>query len=103
MNCKTCPLYKCCSSLCSDAIAYINQDADPKSWRKIRPTDQIERIQTTKMPDNLSTTEIILQFYFIDRMEVREISNRLFKSRQYIHKVIKKYSNILKQNIQKSV
>jgi len=101
--CKQCPKYQHCVALCKKAEAFINQDYNKKAWSKIRPTDQIERIQQTKMPLQLGTTEIILQLFFLDRKSPKEIADTLYKSRRYINKVIHKYKSILAENIKKSV
>jgi len=103
MNCKNCIKYKQCVELCADAQKYTNQDINKKAWSKITPTDQIEKVQTSKMPMQVGTTEIILQLYFIDRKNSKEIAETLYKSKRYINKVISKYSAILKENIKKSV
>ncbi len=100
--CEKCNKRTKCKALCLEAEDYINQDINPDSWIKIKPSASIERRQVTTMPDSVSTTEIILQNYFIDRMTPGEIADNLYKSRQYIYKVINKYSLILKQNIQKT-
>jgi DNA-directed RNA polymerase specialized sigma subunit len=102
INCTKCPARAKCTKLCKKMEEYVNQDINPRAWNKIRPSENIEKVQTSKMPDNLSTTEIILQFYFIDRMTPQEIANKLFKSDKYVYKIIKKYSDILKENIQKT-
>jgi DNA-directed RNA polymerase specialized sigma subunit len=101
-RCCDCPYFKHCKSLCPEAESYADQDNHPEAWFKIKSTDKIEMIQPT-FPEKLSTTEIILQFYFIDRMDVREIAKKTFKSRQYVHRIIKRYSQIIKQTIKKTI
>jgi len=103
MNCKDCEKYLTCTALCDEAKQYTNQDINKKAWSKITPTDQIEKIQASKMPLQVGTTEIILQLYFIDRKNSKEIADTLYKSKRYINKVLHKYKSILQENIKKSV
>lgn len=102
-QCTECPDYKSCKEPCSEVEAFINQDENPNAWLKIRPSEHIEQWGCTKMPDNVSTTEAILQNYFIDRMKPKDIADRYYKSQQYVYYVIKKYSKIITENIKKSV
>jgi hypothetical protein len=100
-NCTNCRKRKTCTAICDKIEEFVNQD-NIGSWSKIRFTNNIdERIIDTN-PKILSTTEIIIQNYYIDRMTVKQISETHYKSRQYIYKIIRKYSNILKENLLKS-
>jgi hypothetical protein len=100
--CPTCNKYTKCQKLCLQAERYINQDEDPDHWDKIKPVAYIEQCNKKTQP-NLSTSEIILCNYFIDRMEVKEIAILHYKSRQYVHRLIKKYTQLIIKNIKKSV
>jgi hypothetical protein len=83
--------------------AYVNQDANDEAWSQIRPNDYIDSWGNINMPDILSTTETILQNYFLDRMKPQDIAERHYKSKQYVYYVIHKYTKIISQNIKKSV
>lgn len=100
MNCQDCPKYLKCRQLCPDAEKYVSQDET--QWQKICFTVQIEEMEIKPM-SGLSTTEAILQNYFIERTEPKEIAKNLKISKQYVYRVIKKYSEIIKKNIKKSV
>lgn len=102
MNCQECKHYLNCRQPCQEIDDFINQDDNEDAWLKIRFTDKIERCDL-KNRDGVSTTEAILQNYFIDRMEPKEIAEKYFKSRQYVYWVIKKYTSIIAANIKKSV
>lgn len=102
MTCKPCPLYKTCRKPCGLIDDYINQDENIEAWEKISFTNKIEQIGDAKMRDSVSTTEAILQNYFLDRMTPKEIAEKNYKSQQYVYKVIKKYSVIIAENIKKA-
>ena len=101
-SCKDCPLYKDCKKVCLEVSQYINQDENEDAWIKIRFTNKIEIRPNAKMKESVSTTEVILQNYFIDRMKPKDIAERYYKSPQYVYRVIKKYSRIMIENIKKA-
>jgi DNA-directed RNA polymerase specialized sigma subunit len=101
-QCTDCLEYKQCKEPCREVEAYINQDDNADAWIKIRPSEHIEQWGAAKMPDNVSTTEVILQNYFIDRMQPKEIAEKHYKSKQYVYRIIKKYSAIITENIKKA-
>jgi DNA-directed RNA polymerase specialized sigma subunit len=101
--CNQCRKYIKCHHLCSKAEKYTSQDDDEEQWLKIRFTDKIEACGDGKMTDKVSTTEAMLQNYFIDRMKPKEIAERYYKSQQYVYWVIKKYSKVMIHYIKKSI
>jgi DNA-binding CsgD family transcriptional regulator len=60
-------------------------------------------VQPGKLPDKLTTTEIILQLYFVDKKTTKEIMDIVMVSQQYVSKTILKYKPIIVENIKKSV
>jgi DNA-directed RNA polymerase specialized sigma subunit len=100
-SCKGCPLYRKCKIPCPEVNQYINQDENEDAWLKIRFTNKIE-IWDAKTKESVSTTEAILQNYFLDRMKPKDIAERYYKSPQYVYRVIKKYSKIMIENIKKA-
>lgn len=101
VSCDDCPAKIKCNKLCTKMEIYVNQDNNEEAWMRIKPKAYIEKYQKVIFP-SLSTTEVILQNYFIDRMEIKEIAESHCKSRQYVHRVVKKYTGILIDNIKKS-
>lgn len=81
---------------------YVNQDACDEPWRHIVTMASIED-KTTTIPSGVSTYEAILQNYFIDRLTIHEISNKYYKSRQYINRIIKSHKTKMIKIIKKSV
>jgi DNA-directed RNA polymerase specialized sigma subunit len=102
MICTDCPKRAKCKHLCYRAEEYVNQDNDDEPWINISSAERIEQLEAKTM-ETVSTTEAILQNYFIDRMTVKEIAEKHCKSRQYVHKLIKKFTKILSSNIKKSI
>jgi DNA-directed RNA polymerase specialized sigma subunit len=102
LNCKDCVHYKYCHRPCIAVSKYINQDENEDAWLKIKFTNKIEIRPNAKMKESVSTTEVILQNYFIDRMKPKDIAERYYKSQQYVYRIIKKYSKIIAENIKKA-
>ena len=102
MDCTSCKKRLKCKKLCPSALLYVNQDDNPEAWRHITFKEDITA-SNGKMPDAVSTTEAILQNYFIDRKEVKEIAESYCKSRQYIHYVIQKHKKRMAEIIKKEV
>ena len=100
--CSSCTKRKYCKSPCEPVERYINQDNNDDTWMNVVFTERIEQIQC-KNREGVSITEAILQNYFLDRMKPKEISEKYYKSQQYVYWVIKKYSKIIAENIKKSV
>jgi hypothetical protein len=86
---------------CEQVEDYINQDYNEDDWLKISFTDRIEGYEM-KTKDTVSTTEAILQNYFIDRMNPKEIAEKHYKSQQYIYWLIKKYTVLIANAIKKA-
>lgn len=101
-SCIDCPKREECIKTCKAVNKYINQDDDPELWKNVIPINYIEDCES-KIKQGVSTTEAILQNYFIDRLTIPQIANKYYKSRQYIHKTIKKYSRIMVFYIKQSV
>lgn len=102
LNCKDCVHYKYCHRPCIAVLQYINQDENEEAWVRIRFTDKIEAKGNIKGKEAVSTTEVILQNYFIDRMKPKDIAEKYYKSKQYVYRIIKKYSKIMIENIKKA-
>jgi DNA-directed RNA polymerase specialized sigma subunit len=102
LSCKDCSHYKYCKKPCIAVLQYINQDENEEAWVRIRFTDKIEAKGNIKGKEAVSTTEVILQNYFIDRMKPKDIAERYYKSQQYVYRIIKKYSKIIAENIKKA-
>ena len=100
-SCKGCPLYHKCKIPCPEVNEYINQDENEDAWLKIHFTNKIE-VWDAKTKESVSTTEAILQNYFLDRMKPKDIAERYYKSQQYVYRIIKKYSKIMIENIKKA-
>ena len=98
MNCNECSKYLKCRTPCNKVEDYINQDNDEEQWLNISFTDRIEVFEV-KSKDTVSTTEAILQNYFIDRMTPKEIAEKHYKSQQYVYWVIKKYTVLIAKAI----
>jgi hypothetical protein len=81
---------------------YANQDNNDDAWRQIVIMEEIEECPS-RLCEGVSTTEAILQNYFIDRIEVKKIAERYYKSRQYIHYIIRKHKIRMAEIIKKSV
>ena len=102
ITCATCRKRKICKELCEQAEAYASQDARDESWSRITIIEHIDEY-SQKLPPGLSTCEAILQEFFIERLEPVQIAEKYHISKQYVHRTIKKYSGIMKENIKKSV
>jgi DNA-directed RNA polymerase specialized sigma subunit len=102
LSCKDCVHYKYCHRPCIAVLQYISQDENEDAWLKIKFTNKIEIRPNAKMKESVSTTEVILQNYFIDRMKPKDIAERYYKSQQYVYRIIKKYSKIMIENIKKA-
>lgn len=104
-SCLNCSKRPKCTSICSSAEEYIGQDYNEEVWLNISFTDRTDKLEpckVKKMMDKVSTTEAILQNYFLDRMKPQDIAKRYYKSPQYVYWLIKKYSKIIAENIKKS-
>ena len=101
--CPSCPDYEACTKPCKKLERFLNHDDGLESWKKIKTVSHLNGKHAKEMPQGLSTCEAILINYFIDRLTPAQIANKHYKSRQYIHRVIKKYSKLIIQNIKKSV
>ena len=101
IDCMKCQHYKYCKKPCPAALEYIDQDNVDKSWRDIDLTNTIDQYRPSEAA-KLSTTENILIDYFINAMKPVDIAQKHYKSRQYVHKIIKKYSSLMIVSIKKS-
>ena len=101
--CPSCPDYIDCDKPCIKLERFLNHDDGLESWKKITCIPHLNGKHAQEMPQGVSTCEAILINYFIDRLTPAQIANKHYKSRQYIHRVIKKYSKLIIQNIKKSV
>lgn len=103
IDCIQCVKKKKCITLCAEAEAYVNQDnRDDTAWIKIKPKAYIDQMKGVKM-EGVTTTEAILQNYFVDRMDPKDIAKKYYKSTQYVYWLIKKYKAIIADNIKKSI
>lgn len=100
-QCPKCKLYKTCTTPCREVEDYINQDYNEGAWMKIKPKANIDHYQP-KMEGNLSTSEIIFQNFFLDHMSISEIAKSNYKSRQYVHRVVRQYEKIIIENAKKT-
>jgi radical SAM protein with 4Fe4S-binding SPASM domain len=100
--CPRCKHYKICTEPCGKVDRFSNQDDNEDAWKNVRPIAHIENL-TKEVPKGLSTCEAILINYFVDRMTPPQIAKKHYKSRQYVYRIIKRYSAIIIQNIKKSV
>jgi hypothetical protein len=100
-DCMKCQHYKYCKEPCPAAAEYIEQDNIDKTWRKINVASDLDQFRPSDA-SGLSTTENILIDYFINAMKPVDIAQKHYKSRQYIHKIIKKYSSLIIVSIKKS-
>lgn len=101
--CDRCRRRNKCVYPCKHVEDYINQDNNTEQWAKMTFTPLIDESGTIEMPSILSTTEIIVQNYFLDRMSIKEIAIMHYKSRQYVSRVVAKYKRIMKENLKKKV
>jgi hypothetical protein len=101
--CPSCQQYLDCVKPCIKLERFLNHDDGLESWKKITTVSHLNGKHAKEMPQGVSTCEAILINYFIDRLTPAQIANKHYKSRQYIHRVIKKYSKLIIQNIKKSV
>jgi hypothetical protein len=101
--CPPCPHYRNCTEPCERVTKFLNHEDGLESWKKITCIPHLKGKHAKEMPQGVSTCEAILINYFIDRLTPAQIANKHYKSRQYIHRVIKKYSKLIIQNIKKSV
>ena len=101
--CPSCPEYQDCVNPCEKLTRFLNHDDGLESWKKITTVSHLNGKHAKEMPQGVSTCEAILINYFIDRLTPAQIAKKHYKSRQYIHRVIKKYSKLIIQNIKKSV
>jgi hypothetical protein len=90
-----------CKSPCKAIEEYIAQDTNDEQWLNIYFTDRIE-VYEMESKETVSTTEVILQNYFIDRMSPKEIAEKHYKSQQYIYWLIKKYTVLIAKAIKQS-
>jgi hypothetical protein len=101
-DCMKCQHYKYCKEPCPAASEYIEQDNIDKTWRKIDVASDLDQFRPSEA-SGLSTTENILIDYFINSMKPIDIAQRHYKSRQYVHKIIKKYSKLMIISIKKTI
>jgi DNA-directed RNA polymerase specialized sigma subunit len=98
LDCRNCPNYAVCKELCPIAARYANQDKVNR--REIIIKDKYMETRQAK-PETMSTTEIIILLYFIDRTPITKIAESLYISRQYVSRIIKKYKSIIIKNLKK--
>ena len=108
MLCQDCTKRSTCKELCPDAERYVGQDEVTSTREVINSDGDVSEIYTSRPSEEwpLSTksrSELILLMYFTDRLTQAQVAEKIGVSRQYVSKIIRKYSNMLKGNIQKTV
>ena len=98
--CQKCSKRATCTELCAAAEQYVNQDY--VSQQHLIPNEPISYV--TPLPSvTKSKEEQILLLYFIDRLTQQQVADKVYVSRPYVSKVVKKYKGIMSEIIKKSV
>lgn len=101
LSCTDCPARSKCTKLCKKMEEYVNQDYIPQRESLMPDIDDAASI-LTKYPAELGTSELIAKIYFLDRKTPQEIADMLYVSKRYVNKCIKKYKQILTENLKKT-
>lgn len=101
--CKNCELRNSCKKLCDEAEKYVKQDYVGKNHIEYVPAEAMKDIPDQEWPTGLSTPEVIIQYFFKERMTQAEIAKKLKISRQCVSRNIKKYRDEIKKIMRKTV
>lgn len=101
MLCQDCSKKSTCTKLCPEAEEYVNQDRTSQK-HFVPPSKPIQGTAPLKIITK-SRDELILLAYFVDRKTQREIADMFYISQPMVHKIIKKYKEIIAENIRKAV
>ena len=122
MLCQDCPKKETCTELCEEAEAYVNQDYIPPEDCQFCPNRDYcsvdfmegglcpmkgfydsDLINPEEIEENItkSNEEIIIELFFIERKRVTQIARMISVSQPYVTKVVKKYKEILRENLLK--
>lgn len=121
MFCQDCPKRNSCTELCEEAETYASQDyvlpehckqCDDREYCSVEYMESglcplcesfdVDEVSTEKTGDFVtkSNEEIIIQLFFMERKRVTQIAKIIGVSHPYVSKVVKKYKEILKKNLQ---
>ena len=100
-NCDKCRLKPTCKELCPP-MEYILKQVEVEPPKEM-PSDYIADIKTGEWPESPTTSETIFTMFFFDKLNQKEIADRLYISQQYVSKTVIKYKKILIKNLRKKV
>lgn len=98
-DCSMCYRRKNCKSLCPP-IAYLVNQRHTAQKERPRP---IENEKPKEFPEAPTTSEIIFQMFFFDRLSQKEIAESLYITQQYVSKCVRKHMKIIAENLRKRV